>query len=290
MKLIASPVLDAQAALGEGPLWDAENSVLHWVDINNDRVHTFNPQNGKDTFIDVEEKVGCVVKRCAKGGGGFIISLPEKFASLDGDIVTPLAHLETGLGNRMNDGKCDPAGRFWCGSMHPDFTEGVGNLWMMDKDLSVEHKLGGVTISNGLAWSGDAKTLYYIDTPTGQVDAFDYDIATGAIANRRTAVKNSWGGYFDGMTIDTEDHLYIAIWNGGCVLKINPRTGELLTKITVPGVKNVTCCTFGGKDLQDLYITSSGEGADPKEEPNAGALFHISLPDSKGLAAFEFSG
>jgi sugar lactone lactonase YvrE len=290
MELIARPVLEAHAALGEGPVWDSQKSVLHWVDINNNRVHTFNPESGNDTFIDVGEKVGCLVKRCARGGGGFIVSLPETFAALNGDQLSPIAKLEQGLGNRMNDGKCDPAGRFWCGSMHPDFTEGAGNLWMMDTDLSVEKKIEGVTISNGVAWSADATTMYYIDTPTGQVDAFDYDIATGAISNRRLAVKNSWGGYFDGMTIDGEDNLYIAVWGGGCVLKINPRSGALLAKIIVPGVKNVTCCTFGGNDLKELYITSSGEGADLKEEPNAGALFHISLPDSQGLPAFEFLG
>ncbi len=290
MKLIASPILEARAALGEGPLWDSQKAVLYWVDINNRRVHTFDPASGKDSFIDVGEKVGCVAKRAPSCGGGLIISLPEKFAALDGDKVTPLAHLEGGLGNRMNDGKCDPGGRFWCGSMHPDFTAGAGNLWMMDRDLSVERKIGGVTISNGLAWSREAKTMYYIDTPTGQIDAFDYDIATGAIANRRTAVKNSWGGYFDGMTIDSEDNLYVAIWEGGCVLKLDPRSGKLLAKIEVPGVKNVTCCTFGGKNMDELFITSSGEGADPGEEPHAGAVFHLALPNCKGLPAFEFLG
>jgi sugar lactone lactonase YvrE len=290
LNLIAQPVLEARAALGEGPLWDSQESVLHWVDINNSCVHSFDPQSGKDTFTDVGAKVGCIVKRYDRGGGGFIVSLPETFAHLAQGQVTPVATVEQGLGNRMNDGKCDPAGRFWCGSMHPDFNAGAGNLWMMDIDLSVEKKIEGVSISNGLAWNAGATTMYYIDTPTGQVDAFDYDIASGAISNRRLAFKNSWGGYFDGMTIDADDNLYIAIWGGGCVLKINPGSGELLAKITVPGVKNVTSCTFGGVALNELYITSSGEGADPKKEPNAGALFHISLPDCQGLPASEFLG
>jgi sugar lactone lactonase YvrE len=287
MELIASPVLDAQAALGEGPIWNIQKSVLHWVDINNNRVHTFDPQTGNDTFIDVGEKPGCIVRRRS---GGLVVGLPEKFSALEGYLLTPLAHLEKGLGNRMNDGKCDPAGRFWCGSMHPDFKTGAGNLWMMDKNLKVELKIAGVTISNGLAWTSDCKTMYYIDTPTGQLDAFDFDIATGAITNRRMAFKNTWGGHFDGMTIDTDDNLYIAIWSGGRVLKVNPRTGELMATIIVPGVKNVTCPTFGGKNLNELFITSSGEGADRKEEPNAGALFHIVLSDCRGLAPYEFLG
>jgi len=287
MQLTARPVLQARASLGEGPLWDCQKSVLHWLDINNNLVHTFNPESGNDTFIDVGEMPGCIVPRRS---GGFILGLPEKFAALDGDKVSPIAHMEQGLGNRMNDGKCDPAGRFWCGSMHPKFNEGAANLWMMDKNLNVEKKLSSVTISNGLAWSADKKTMYYIDTKTNKVDAFDFDIASGDIANRRPVIKNTWGGYFDGMTIDTEDNLYVAIWDGGCVLKINPQSGELLAKIMVPGVKNVTCPTFGGIDMNELFITSSAEGADADEQPNAGALFHIALKDAQGIAAFQFDG
>jgi len=294
VELIASPILDAGASLGEGPLWDSQAGLLHWIDINNNRVHTFDPQSGKDSFKDVGEKIGCIVKRSANSpsDGGFIISLPEKFASLRDGKVTTIAILEQGLGNRMNDGKCDPAGRFWCGSVALDEKEGAGNLWMMDKDLTITKKLSGVTISNGLAWTADCRTLYYIDTPTGHLEAFDYDIASGAITNRRVAFKNTWGGHFDGMTIDTDDNLYIAIWSGGCVLKINPRTAQLLARITVPGVKNVTCCTFGGPALEDLFITTAAAGADRQAEPNAGALFHINLnfTGNKGLPAFEFCG
>ncbi|MBS1991760.1 MAG: SMP-30/gluconolactonase/LRE family protein [Cyanobacteria bacterium SZAS LIN-3] len=287
MELTASPILRLRASLGEGPLWDVQKSVLHWLDINNNLVHTFNPASGNDTFIDVGEMPGCIVKRRS---GGFVLGLPEKFVALHGDTITNLATVEQGLGNRMNDGKCDPAGRFWCGSMHPKYNQGVANLWMMDLDLRVEKKLSNVTISNGLAWSSDNKVMYYIDTKTNNVDAFDYDIASGAIANRRAVIKNIWGGYFDGMTIDKDDNLYIAVWDGGCVLKINPATGALLSKINVPGVKNVTCPTFGGQKMNELFITSSAEGADEKAEPNAGALFHLELPDTQGLPAFEFAG
>src|SRR5262249_12373494 len=164
-----------------------------------------------------------------------------------------MAELKETKANRSNDGKCDPSGRFWCGSMTFDFTPGGGNLYMMDHDHNVSLKLDNVTTSNGIVWTKDAETMYYIDTGKNQLDAFDFDNATGEIKNRRVAVSNRWGGYFDGMTIDTEDNVYIAIWGGGKVLKIDPKSGELLDTIKVAGVKNVTSCAFGGADLHDLY-------------------------------------
>lgn len=132
--------------------------------------------------------------------------------------------------------------------------------------------------------------MYYIDTATGHLEAFDYDLDTGAIGNRRVAINNTWDGYFDGMTIDAEDNVYIAVWEGGAIYKIDPKKGILLATIKVPGVKNVTSCAFGGPNLSDLYITSATKGSDPKHEPNAGALFKISLTDVQGVPAFEFQG
>jgi sugar lactone lactonase YvrE len=300
MELVASPIFEAQASLGEGPVWNGQKSVLHWLDINNNKLCTFDPQSAKNTFIDLGVKPGCLVPRAS---GGLVVALPKAFVALDPSALgtpasgplTPdnyevLARLENGLPNRMNDGKCDPDGRFWCGSMNLAEKDPTANLWMMDRDHSLQKKIEDVTISNGLAWSADARTMYYIDTPSGRVDAFDYDIEDGALSNRRLAFENHWGGHFDGMTIDADDHLYIAIWGGGHILKINPITGELIYKIIVPGVKNVTCCTFGGKDLKELFITSSAAGADHREEPHAGALFHIELPGSQGLPPYEFAG
>jgi sugar lactone lactonase YvrE len=289
--LVAEPILQAQAALGEGAIWDGDQGVLHWIDIKKYLLHTFDPKTGQNTSINVGSPIGTVVKRAAEHGGGFIISLPEKFAHIDSlGTLTVLCELEKGLGNWMNDGKCDPAGRFWCGSQSLDFAVSSGNLWMLDIDHTPFHKLGNVTCSNGIVWTRDAKLMYYIDTVTGNVDAFDFDINSGAIANRRIAFRNIWGGYFDGMTIDADDNVYIAIWQGGAVYKINPKNGQLLSTIKVPGVKNVTSCAFGGPHLNDLYITSSNDGAKPGEEPNAGALFKITLTDVQGLPSFEFKG
>ena len=291
MQFVAEPVLQARAVLGEGAIWDSERQVLYWVDIDKFLVHTFDPASKEDSFIALDTHVGTVVKRSSKKGGGFVVGLGNQFAQVDdkGNAIA-LAEVEKGLGNRLNDGKCDPRGRFWCGSMNFKFLPGAGNLWMLDTDHKVHHKLGHVTCSNGLVWTGDGRLMYYIDTFTGRLDVFDYDIDTGAIENRRAAVENTWGGHFDGMTIDADDNVYIATWAGGAVLKIDPRSGELLAKIVVPGVMNVTSCAFGGAKLNDLYITSSANGADLKDEPNAGALFKITLTDAVGLPAFEFQG
>ncbi|MBU6452294.1 MAG: SMP-30/gluconolactonase/LRE family protein [Cyanobacteria bacterium REEB67] len=323
MELVASPIFEAQASLGEGPVWDGQKSVLYWLDINNNKLCTFDPQSAKNTFIDLGVKPGCLVPRAS---GGLVVALPKAIVAIDRlesaprpgpgsapgseqgtaqesgqepgkdravsspDSYAVLATLEKDLPNRMNDGKCDPAGRFWCGSMNLLEKNPTANLWMMEKDHSLHKKIADVTISNGLAWTADTRTMYYIDTINGRVDAFDYDIEDGALSNRRTAFENRWGGHFDGMTIDADDHLYIAIWGGGHILKIDPKKGELIYKIIVPGVKNVTCCTFGGRDLKELFITSSAAGSEYHEEPHAGALFHIELPGSQGLPPYEFAG
>jgi sugar lactone lactonase YvrE len=291
MELIAQPVLKANALLGEGAIWDHNSQLLHWVDINSFRIHTYDPRTNTNTSLDVGMHVGTVVKRSEKKGGGFIVGLPNKFAHVDSQgKVSILAELEEAESNRSNDGKCDPAGRFWCGSMTFDFAPGASHLYMMDTDHRIHHKLDNITTSNGIVWTKDTKTMYYIDTGNNQLDVFDFDIDSGDIKNRRVAVSNKWGGYFDGMTIDVDDNVYIAIWGGGKVLKINPKTGELLATIKVPGVENVTSCAFGGTDLHDLYITTSGEGADQEKQPNAGALFKMRLESAQGLPAYEFLG
>ena len=289
--LIAEPILPAGAALGEGAIWDKNRNVLYWIDILNFLIHIYDPQTGENSSINVGNYIGTVVRRNDAHGGGFIVSLPEAFAHADfSGKITVLSEMEKGLGNWMNDGKCDPAGRFWCGSQSLDLGVSAANLWMLDRDHKLHHKIDKVTCSNGIVWTSDSKLMYYIDTVTGSLDAFDFDIDTGAIKNRRSVLKNEWGGYFDGMTIDAEDNLYIAIWQGGAVYKIDPKRAKLLATIEVPGVRNVTSCAFGGSDFNDLYITSAAKGTDPKVEPNAGALFKIKLTDTRGMPAVEFDG
>src|SRR5918999_4891566 len=177
--------------------------------------------------------------------------------------------------NRMNDGKCDPAGRFWAGTMAMDGARGRGALYRLDADRSVARMLGAVSVSNGLAWSADSSTMYYIDTPTGSVDAFEFDADAGAISGRRPFVKIDGGdGMPDGMTIDSEGGLWVALWGGGAVHRYD--AGGRLDGIVEVPASLTTSCTFGGSDLGDLYITTASTGlgeAELRDQPLAGSLF-----------------
>jgi len=194
--------------------------------------------------------------------------------------------------NRFNDGKCDPAGRFWAGTLGP---RGEAALYRLDVDHSLHTMVTGVSTSNGLVWSADAKLFYYIDTPTGRVDAFDYDLGTGNISNRRPAVvpDSALPGRPDGMTIDADGMLWVAFWGGAAVIRYDPKTGKMLEKAAVPGAKHSSSCAFGGKDLQTLFITSAKAGVKPDqlaEQPNAGHLFAVRIANTRGVPALEYRG
>lgn len=275
----AAVIADIRCALGEGAIWDELSGRIYFVDITRGELHFLDPKTGEHKSLSIDSKVGTVVPTKE---GAVLVAGKDSFFLVEGENIRKIASVSHGANMRFNDGKCDPQGALWCGSMDMDFAEGKGILYKLSDKL--EEKLTGLTISNGIAFSGDEKTMFYIDTPTGRVDAFDF--AAGEISNRRPAIINTWGGHFDGMTIDEDDNLYIAVWDGGCVLKINPYSGKLLDKIIVPGASKVTSCAFGG-DFSDLYITSSGE-SDPLVEPNAGALFHIRL-NTKGRPCYRFN-
>ena len=289
----ADLALDARALVGEGPIWDARAGVLYWVDIPGSKVHIFNPATGADRAIDVGQPVGTVVPRRS---GGVMVALRDGFAALDLDsgaltlIADPEAHLPD---NRFNDGKCDPAGRFWAGTMRQaEDRMGGGSLYRLDPDLSVHKMWGDITVANGIAWSQDAETMYYIDTPTQMVVAFEYNIETGAIANPKPVVSTPNGpGFPDGMTIDAEGMLWVAYWGGWRVVRWNPHTGEALASIELP-VERVTAPWFGGPNLDELYITTARTGLDEAalaKQPRAGSIF-VAKPGARGLAAFEFAG
>jgi sugar lactone lactonase YvrE len=207
--------------------------------------------------------------------------------------LRPLAAVEADRpGTRFNDGKCDPAGRFWAGTMAYDETPGAGTLYRLDPDGRVEPMLAAVTISNGLAWSLDGRTLYYVDSPTRRVDAFDHDPAGGMLTNRRPFVELGPGepGVPDGITIDAEGHLWVAFWDGWAVHRYQP-DGTLDAVVPDP-VARPTSCAFGGVDLADLYVTSASIGLSPAElaeQPHAGGIFRA-RPGVPGLAPVPFSG
>jgi len=193
--------------------------------------------------------------------------------------------------NRFNDGKCDPAGRFWVGTMSLVGAKNAGALYRLDADSTIHKMIDGVGISNGIVWLADKTKMYYIDTPTRKVMGYDYDNETGDISNPKVAVEIPDGiGYPDGMTIDKKDNLWVALWGGSAVACFNPENGELLRKIEVPA-KNVTSCTFGGDDLGTLYITTARESTsdeDLERFPHAGGVFKV-RPGVKGVKAHFFN-
>ncbi|MDA0813718.1 MAG: SMP-30/gluconolactonase/LRE family protein [Verrucomicrobia bacterium] len=281
----------SQAILGEGPVWHRDR--LLWVDIEGRKVIDLDPSTGTENIIELSERVGCVWP-CADSNL-LLCGLQTGLAMLDPDTgtITPIDNPEPDLPTtRFNDGKCDPLGRFWAGTMDMDEKGPLGSLYMLDHQHLLTRQWQGVTVSNGLAWdmSADHPTFYYIDSPTRQVVAFDYEPDTGSLSNRRVAITIPDGeGFPDGMTIDSEGALWIALWQGWGVVRYNPKTGERLGKIDLP-VEKVTSCTFGGPDLSDLFITTAsiGLGPDAKAaQPDAGAVFRVKT-DSTGLPTILF--
>ena len=280
---------DAGAELGEGPAWDSRSSELAWVDITPGRVHFLGPGGGERT-VEVGQPVGAVVPRAS---GGHVLAVRDGFAALAGDgTVTSLAHVEHERpGNRMNDGKYDRHGRLWAGTMALDETPGAGALYRLDPDATVSTILEGVTISNGLAWSLDDRTMYYVDTPTQRIDRLDYDPSTGEVENRRPLFAiPARDGSPDGMALDSEGFLWVALHGGGAVRRYAP-DGVLDRVIELPA-SNVTSCAFGGPELEELYITCARQGLSREQlarEPLAGALFRH-RPGVRGLPTESYGG
>jgi len=264
---------------------------LLWVDITPGLVHTFDPATGQDTALDVGRPVGAVAPR---EGDGLVMALEDGFGLLaqggaEVELVAPIDADDSSI--RFNDGKCDPAGRFWAGTMAYDEAEGAAALYRLDPDRSVHRALAGVTISNGLAWAAGGRTMYYVDTPTQGVDAFDYDPDTGSVRARRRLIDvPERDGAPDGLTLDEEGCLWLALWGGSGVSRYTP-DGRLDLVVDVP-TEHVTSCTFGGHDLSDLFVTSAREGLDAPVlagQPHAGAVFHC-RPGAKGLPPARFNG
>jgi sugar lactone lactonase YvrE len=266
------------------------------VDIRAGHLHIFDPANGSDRSINTGESLGCAAPRLR---GGLVLGLRSGFAIMDPSfisgesglkaLVNPEPHLP---GNRFNDGKCDPAGRFLAGSMDIEEVEASGSLYSLSPDGSVKTLLAGTRISNGLAWSPDYHTFYFIDTPTRTVMAYDYDLASGKIASPRPAIfVPPELGWPDGMTSDTMGMLWVALWGGAKLTRWNPHTGQLLAEIPLPAW-NVSSCAFGGPHLTDLYITSARKGMSTEQlekYPFSGGLIRI-CTNIEGMPTFEFGG
>jgi sugar lactone lactonase YvrE len=284
--------VDARATLGEGPSWHAAEQTLYWVDIIGQQLHRYDPETGDDDTWNLPETVGCAVPRKT---GGLVVALKNSLAFFDTETVAleTVAKVKNAHeAMRFNDGKCDPAGRFWAGTMNEHSHEPTGELYCLDTDLTLRTMETEITISNGLTWSPGATVMYYIDTPTQQVVAYNYDLDSGNISGKRVVIEVPKDiGFPDGMTIDREGMLWIAMWGGWKVTRWNPNSGELLETYDTP-VRNTSSCCFGGAALQDLYITTARAGNSDDElatQPLAGGLFRLST-DVSGTEPYLFGG
>jgi len=283
-------LLNACAQLGEGPAWDAARGRLSWVDIYAGDLHLYDPKTNLDEKIAAGAPLGCAAPTRS---GNLILGLGNGIATLNLDPVklTWLAAPEAYLpGNRFNDGKCGPDGRFLAGTMDNSEKEASGALYSYSPDGTLKTLIAGVRISNGLAWSPDHQTLYYIDTPTFKVMAYDYDLASGEVGHPRVAVATPPAlGWPDGMTSDAAGRLWVCMWGGAAITVWDPANGKLLEKIALPA-KNVTACVFGGENGTDLFVTSARKGletADLTEYPLTGGLFRLQT-DVTGMPTFVF--
>jgi sugar lactone lactonase YvrE len=286
--LTARPVTAAVADHGEGPVWHPSFTGVRFVDMQaGDILELVAPDTVSRTHVGT---VAAAFR--PRRGGGLVLGDQRGFVLLDEKLAVErrLPPLWDDPGVRMNEGGADPAGNFWCGSMAYDESEGAGALYRLTPELTAEKVLDGVTISNGLGFSPDGTRAYYVDTPTGRVDVLDF--ADGTLTNRRTAFPVADGpGNPDGLTVDAEGCVWVALFGGGAVHRYTPE-GELRAVVPLP-VAQVTACTFGGPDLDRLYITTSRENLDADAlaaQPLAGALFAVDVAGVRGLPVLEFAG
>ncbi|MFI8686982.1 SMP-30/gluconolactonase/LRE family protein [Rossellomorea sp. NPDC077527] len=283
--------VDAQNTLGESPCWDPERNMFLWVDIIEKKIFRLHTLKDELDEVRLNQSVGCLSQT---NSGRMILGLQHGIHFYDWEtgnlekVVDPESHIEE---NRFNDGKCDPAGRFWAGTTDNTGVDGNGALYVVDSTLQITKKVDNVGTSNGLAWSPDHRFMYFIDTPTKQVVRYRYFLDTGHIENPEVVIQFPVGaGLPDGMTIDEEGMLWIAHWGGKGISRWNPHNGKQLEFIPVPAV-NVTSCAFGGADLDELYISSARTRMTDEQltdYPHSGGVFTFKT-NIKGIRNFVFN-
>lgn len=280
-------VINLHSQLGEGPRWDHRTGVLAWVDILGGFVHLTDADDGITTTFPVGAGVGAVALH---GDDGFLLAARNGFATLTGGRVEVIHELFDDVDVRMNDGNVDPAGRFVAGSMAGDLRPGLGSLYALDAGGTVRTLFDGVTISNGLAWSASGDLMYYVDSGLHGIDVMNYDLETGTVSGRRRWVDvPESDGTPDGIAIDSEGCLWVALWGGGKVRRYSP-IGQTIGEVELP-VPQVSACGFGGPNLDRLFITTATVGRAPDDEPSPldGALFVVE-PGCRGMESIVVRG
>eukprot|EP00105_Crassostrea_gigas_P020554 XP_011439351.1 PREDICTED: regucalcin isoform X3 [Crassostrea gigas] len=295
-------IKNAAKSIGEGPHWDDETSTLLYVDHHEKAIHKYCPESKENSTIQLDDTAGFVVPARK---GGLIAGVRRCLVHVDGDSkkVTKLHEVDHGLQTRFNDGKCDPQGRVWAGTygpIEPDVVNmpKIGSLYRLDLDGSLHTMVKDVGISNGLAWTADEKFMLYIDSTPRQIYRYDFDKSTGNISNKKVVVDNAGKpindyGFPDGMTIDTEGKLWVACFLASKVIRYDPETGHQLQCINFPSVSRITSCCFGGKNLDELYVTSSVFEVSPVEfekYPLSGSVFRVTQLGVKGRKAHVYEG
>jgi sugar lactone lactonase YvrE len=282
--LVAEQVTDVCTEHGEGVVWDAAAELVRFVDLEAGGLMSFDPASGALGRRNVGKIAACTRPRRS---GGLVVALERSFALLDpeGVLEREVGPAFDDPGIRFNDGGCDPAGRFWMGSMAYDETPGAGSIHRLDPDGSISTVLRDVTISNGLAFASDGRSALYVDTPTDRVDVLEVDPDAGTITGRRPFADVT-EGHPDGIAADAAGGVWVALWDGSAVHRYDAE-GRLTHVVQLP-CSQVTCPAFGGPDLADLYITTSGRGLHGKQ-PAAGALFRV-RPGLTGVPVLPFAG
>lgn len=277
--LKAELALDARATLGECVRWDAREKLVYWIDIPGQQLHRYNPASGRDDVMAIGQEIGCFAQ---DENGGFIAGLRSGYARItafDGEVQLLTSPDYDPKKARFNDGRCDPAGRFWAGTMWEPRDRAGGHIYCLEADGRFSAKANPVVVANGITFSPDSKTFTLADTPNHVLWAFDYGLENDNVSNRRVLrTYDPARGRPDGACVDAEGNLYVAMFAGGRVEKLSPK-GELLAVIEVP-VPNITCCTFAGEDLRTLYITTARTRMSDEElaaMPSAGGLFAVRM-------------
>lgn len=257
--------------LGEGPIWTPETNSVTWTDITQNTFHTANIDTGKTESFGVPSMIGAIAHT---KDGHYIAATQKGFAriSVDGQYSPLHSFLQDDM--RMNDGKVDPAGRFWAGSMALSFEKDRGSLYVLETDNSYQKILGNITLSNGMGWSPDARYFYYIDSIPGVLKRFDYDLDNGKISNPKNLITfDAASGVPDGMSVSSDGKIVVALWDGGRIEIYEP-TGAKVSEIKL-GVSRPTCCTFAGPNQDILIVSTASQGIDRADEPLAGKILAV---------------